>query len=214
MLSIVAQNLFTINAINDTSHLAWALIFLQRRIKVKFLVPSRFDVDVQWIWLHQCGPLTDKLVPWRKHYFSFLANGHKMNQSYSIVFGLASDPVRDLTIDPLQVEYQVGDTIVCSASGNPSPDVIWLGVEGNVTSNVLTVTSNMMGTVSYTCEGTNIVQGVPYQKEILITFQVVGKPCKFLIFSENYHSFFSVYINALLLNILQFIQAIFAMNNE
>ena len=89
---------------------------------------------------------------------------------------MVSDSVRDLTIDPLHVEYQVGDTIVCSASGNPTPDVIWLGVDGKVTSNVLTVTSNMMGTVSYTCQGTNTVQGVLYQQEVLITFQVVGKP--------------------------------------
>ena len=35
--------------------------------------------------------------------------------------------------------------------------------------------SNMTGTVSYTCWGMNTVQKVPYQKEILITFQVVGK---------------------------------------
>ena len=100
----------------------------------------------------------------------------KISQRYIIVFGLVSDSVRDLTIDPLQAEYQVGDTIVCSARGNPTPDVIWLSLEDNVTSNVLTVTSNMMGTVSYTCQGTNTVQGVLYQKEVLITFQVVGKP--------------------------------------
>ena len=117
----------------------------------------------------------------------------KISQRYIIVFGLVSDSVRDLTIDPLQAEYQVGDVMVCSASGNPTPDVIWLGVDDNVTSNVLTVTSNMMGTVSYTCQGTNTVQGVLYQQEVLITFQVVGEPQQVCyIFRELFVDYFLV----------------------
>lgn len=77
-----------------------------------------------------------------------------------------TDPPQDIAVGPEPTNgqsYYPGPLCTCSAKGNPEPAFYWLVVTANGTKNIsgaaLTLTADMMGSVTATCEASNVIRG-------------------------------------------------------
>ena len=85
-------------------------------------------------------------------------------------------PVSDVSLSPIQEEYYPGDTIICSATGNPEPYIRWVDIFNNTVSDspTLLIVPSMAGTQTFTCLATNVIDNETYMATATITFDVVG----------------------------------------
>ncbi len=86
------------------------------------------------------------------------------------------DRVRDLSIDPYQTEYTVGETISCTANGNPVPETNWYDEEATIIQNgdeTITLTEDMVGNNrNFTCISTHSIDGIPYTDAASVIFNL------------------------------------------
>lgn len=77
-----------------------------------------------------------------------------------------TDPPQGVVVSPEPTNgqsYYPGTQFTCSAIGNPAPAFYWLVLTANGTKNIsgaaLTLTADMMGSVTATCEVSNVIRG-------------------------------------------------------
>jgi hypothetical protein len=88
------------------------------------------------------------------------------------------DSPRDIQFDEVKTEYSPGEEIVCSASGNPPPEITWRDLDtGLVTeSHVLSITEEMIEeeAKNFECIAVNFVKDIDRRNETKkISFTVV-----------------------------------------
>lgn len=91
-----------------------------------------------------------------------------------------TDPPRHLQLIPEQSYYHPGDFIVCSADGNPPPNISWMNNANNhiIENDTLPITEDMIGTVqSFDCIAINEVKGEQKKASRTIKFSVFGECC-------------------------------------
>ena len=84
---------------------------------------------------------------------------------------------RNMLITPRQSSYQPGDTIQCSAEGNPAPSYQWTDLtNGTVIQGAVLVISKVMvnGGYAFQCSATNQYNGVMYDDSTTIVFSVTS----------------------------------------
>src|SRR6218665_1521322 len=95
-----------------------------------------------------------------------------------LVIFMLLDSVRNLTILTSSGIYElhVGDSLICSAAGNPSPTFQWTEATRVIDGPVLTVdrTMSLMQNLTFKCAATNIVAGVRKEISEDVTFIVAG----------------------------------------
>ena len=85
--------------------------------------------------------------------------------------------VKSMDIDPIQEEYNPGDTITCVAKGNPEPTLKWVD-QNNATitdSGMLEIDAAMEGRQTYSCLAQNEVRGETILAMVTITFNGTSK---------------------------------------
>ena len=84
-----------------------------------------------------------------------------------------------------------GETIECLADGQPAASFVWRSVaEGvSVESPSLLLTDAMLGSQTWQCTATNVLQGLYHNASQLLTFYVTGQ-LGFLASSGLLHSLF------------------------
>ena len=82
-----------------------------------------------------------------------------------------------MNIDPIQDEYNPGDTITCAAEGNPEPTLKWVDQNNDtvVESGTLEINAAMEGRQTYSCLAQNEVRGDTISAMVTITFNVTSK---------------------------------------
>ncbi len=85
-------------------------------------------------------------------------------------------PPSGLSISPQQEVYHPGDTITCTAEGNPEPSIEWTDAFNNTVedSATLMITSAMVGTQTFACRARNTIRGETYTAEATVTISVQG----------------------------------------
>ena len=79
------------------------------------------------------------------------------------MYCIVTDAPRNLQITPRQSTYQPGDTIQCSAEGNPEPSYEWTDlVSGTIVQGASIVISEDMVNKSHSfqCTATNLYNGI------------------------------------------------------
>ena len=73
--------------------------------------------------------------------------------------------------------YTLGDIIICSAEGNPEPDIRWLDEQNDTISdsNILVIRESMTGLQTFICLATNVIRGKTTAVSQQITAYVIGK---------------------------------------
>ena len=82
-----------------------------------------------------------------------------------------------MTLDPIQEEYNPGDTISFAAEGNPEPTLRWVD-ENNTTisdSGTLEIDAAMKGKQTCSCLAQNEVRGETISAMMSISFNVTSK---------------------------------------
>ena len=92
-----------------------------------------------------------------------------------------------------------GDTLICSASGNPAPAFLWRklsgsGRPGDLNNEVLVITEDMVGNNTYACVASNIL--------INGAVRSLGKTVIFVVFGKCYVSLLCIII-IYLINVLR-----------
>ena len=83
----------------------------------------------------------------------------------------------NLQITPRQSTYQPGDTIQCSAEGNPAPSYQWTDlVSGTIVQGAVLIISKVMvdGSYAFQCSATNHYSGAMHEDSITIVFSVTS----------------------------------------
>ena len=82
-----------------------------------------------------------------------------------------------MSLDPIQEEYNPGNTITCAAKGNPTPSLRWVDQANNtiVDSGTLLIEPAMEGRQTYSCLAQNEVRGSTISAMATITFNVTSK---------------------------------------
>jgi len=83
----------------------------------------------------------------------------------------------NLQITPRQATYQPGDTIQCSAEGNPAPSYQWTDlVSGTVVQGAVLIISKVMvdGSYAFQCSATNHYSGAMHEDFVTIVFSVTS----------------------------------------
>ena len=77
-----------------------------------------------------------------------------------------------MNLDNVQHEYNPGEVIMCSAEGNPEPEIRWVDDVNFIVSktHILTIEASMETTQTYRCLATNNVRGTLYSMLETITF--------------------------------------------
>lgn len=91
---------------------------------------------------------------------------------------LITVPPHNLVLEPEESEYYPGDTIICLATGKPTPVIWWRDLATNLTveSDTLIITEAMFNaSQAFKCIASNEVKGQPMEDTRIIIFTVVSE---------------------------------------
>ena len=73
-------------------------------------------------------------------------------------YSSVSDSVRELNIAPKNTVYFVGETINCTAKGNPDPTFVWSDLIGGTSqqTHILMITTSMLGDNEWECAASQL----------------------------------------------------------
>src|SRR6218665_3532461 len=96
----------------------------------------------------------------------------------SSVSNLYSDGPRNLTVEPIRAIYEVGDRLICSADGNPSPTYQWTETGTNRVRDgpilILDETMSLSQILTFKCTATNTLAAENKKVADFVTFVVAG----------------------------------------